>query len=115
MRAVVLALALAGCATTQQPVLTSGQVLLATGREFEAVGQAFYRGCSRGLIPTPTCVSWADFAQRFKPSYAAAVAAWGMGATLATGDGGADWPALVAELADLSVALSAAAFPGGAQ
>lgn len=114
MRAVALSLALAGCATTQQPALTSGQVLLATGKEFEAVGAAFYRGCSRGLIPAPTCVSWADFAKRFKPSYAAAVSAWGLGATLATGDGGVDWPGLVGELADFSVALSAAAFPGGA-
>lgn len=117
MKRLVLALALASCATTQQPVVTSGHVLLEAGKQFEATGQAMFRGCSTGRIPAPTCASWAVFAERFKPSYKAAVAAWSLGATLGAGDAGVDWAALSGELADFTSALVAAAFSvdGGAQ
>ena len=117
MKRLALALALASCATTQQPVVTSGQVLLEAGKQFEATGAAMFRGCSTGQIPAPTCASWATFAERFKPSYRAAVAAWSLGASVgAPGDAGVDWAALSGELADFTAALVAAAFTvdGGA-
>lgn len=116
MKRLALVLALASCATTRQPVVTSGQVLLEAGKQFEVTGGAMYRGCSTGKIPAQTCSSWATFATRFKPAYKAAVAAWSVGATLGAGDAGVDWAVLSGELADFTAALVAAAFvvDGGA-
>jgi len=105
VRALALALVLASCATPHQAVATSGQVLLETGRQYEAVGGSMYRGCSQGRIPVATCSSWAAFAARFRPAYRAAVAAWSAGASATS----SDWHALVGELADFGVALVAVA------
>jgi hypothetical protein len=87
--------------------VVSGRTIEALGREFEAVGGAFYAVCTPpARLPVPTCHAWADFADRFKPAYAAAVAGWGLAAGgLAPGDGGVDVAALEAELVAFGTAL----------
>jgi hypothetical protein len=95
--------------------VVSGRTIEALGREFEAVGGAFYAVCTPpARLPVPACTAWADFADRFKPSYAAAVSAWNLTAGgLAPGDGGVDVAALEAELVAFGASLGRALYPDG--
>lgn len=105
----ILALTLSGCATTQTPVINSAHALLAVRDEYKATGEAMFRGCSTGKIPSNVCLSWAKFTDRFVPAYELAVTAWGVGAG-AAGSAGPDWPSLVVELGAFTASLVALAF-----
>ena len=99
----ILALPLVSCATSQTPVINSAHALLAVRDEYKATGEAMFRGCSTGKIPSNVCLSWAKFTDKFVPAYELAVTAWGVGA-------GADWPSLVVELGAFTASLVALAF-----
>lgn len=106
LRLLPLALALS-CATARPAIVVSADALVVVGRSFEAVGAAFYVGCTGHAIPEPTCDAWRAFAPRFKVGYAASVAGWNLAAD-GTDPAGPDWVKLVGELAGFAELASAA-------
>ena len=97
MRAALLALALAACATPGQPLQASGESLLAAGRTFESVGGAMYALCSSRQIDARTCADWTVFGTEFKAAYTLAAAGWQV-ASVGLDGGSYDVTALLGQL-----------------
>lgn len=106
LRILPLVLALS-CTSVRPAIVVSADALVVVGRTFEAVGAAFFSGCTGHAIPEPTCDAWRSFAPRFKTGYAASIVAWNLAAD-GTDPSGPDWVRLVGELAGFAELASAA-------
>jgi hypothetical protein len=97
------------CTSVRPAIVVSADALIATGRTFEAVGGAFFAGCTGDAhpIPEPTCDAWRAFAPKFKVGYSSAVVAWNLAAD-GTDPSGPDWAKIVGELGGFAELAAAA-------
>lgn len=114
---VVLGLLCSSCSSVKGYLVT-GETLDQAGAQFEIAAPIFFQACSEQRLPVDTCRKWRDFAKRFELLYRPSTNAWHAAALVneaAVRQRYSDMVGpLLAELAELSAALSGAGLLPGA-